>query len=134
MTRQAFRAASLGSYAQRAGMELISVTELLTRGPEGTEPDIDGRWPARAWIRQAGGLREVELRAVLERTCVLASLNEDHVRWLVRCPEVLVEERTITWRPIPHRPGVWVAAAAKRGQAHARRSIAAGRRPDQAGG
>src|SRR5436190_14102372 len=113
-------------------MELVSVAELLTRRPEGTEPDIDGTWPGRAWIRQADGLREVELRAVLERTCVLASLDEEHVRWLVRCPEVLVDESTITWRAIPHRPGVWVTAAANRGLAHGRRSIAAARRPNQA--
>ena len=114
-------------------MELVSVAELLTRGPEGTEPDIDGRWPARAWIRQAGGLREVELRAVLERSCVLASLDEEHVRWLLRCPEVLVDERTITWRALPHRPGAWTTAAAKRGRAHGGRGMAGARQPDQPG-
>jgi hypothetical protein len=115
-------------------MELVSVAELLTRGPEGSEPNIDGRSPARAWIRQADGLREVELRAVLERTCVLASLDEANVRWLVRRREVLVDERTFTWRAIPHRPGVWAPGAANRGRAQGRRSIAATRQPNQAGG
>ena len=114
-------------------MELVRVAELLTRGPEGTEPDIDGRWPARAWIRQAGGLGEVELRAVLERTCVLASLDEEHVRFPSVAERGLVDERTITWRALAHRPGAWTAAAAKRGRAHAGRGMAAARQPDQTG-
>jgi hypothetical protein len=99
-------------------VELVSVADLLTRAPEDTEPAIDGKWPARGWIQQAGGLREVELRAVLERTCVLASLEEQHVRWLVRCAEVFVDEGAIGWRPIRRLPGSWATAAASRGRAH----------------
>lgn len=79
---------------------LTCIGELLERAREGIEPDVDGRRPARAWAREHGRLREVQLRAVLERTCVVAAPAEEHVRWLVRHSEVLVDEQAIAWRPV----------------------------------